>query len=160
MTNLNATEIKQIAKTLKIKNWWNKKRADLVIEIAVIKGWTDAEPATLEFLIAGGVITQCEAAAIPAPKHTKEDQAFAVTEKPAPKRRKPSTKKKTDKKPTEAKIVTPQGDGINLANLCKELSVEPRIARRKLRNAKFVKPATGWFFLTADIQAVKDLLTK
>jgi hypothetical protein len=160
MTNLNAAQVKKIAKELTIKNWWTKKRADLVIEIAAIKGWAAESAETIEFLLSGGTITQCEAAPIPAPKHTKEDQAFQVTEKPAKKRRKPSTKKPTDKKPAKVKLVKSEVEGISLANLCTELSVEPRIARRKLRNAKFVKPATGWFFPTDEIQSVKDLLTK
>jgi len=58
MTTLNAAQVKQIAKELKVKNWWNKKRADLITEIADLKGWTGETPETVEYLLGGGEIKQ------------------------------------------------------------------------------------------------------
>lgn len=159
MKKLNATEIKKIAKELKIKNWWNKKRDDLVQEIAIEKDWGNETTETIEFLLSGGKITKCEDSPNPVPVHTRQDQAYKVTEKPMKNARKRPAKKvnkKTDKKPAQKKT-----DGlVTLAEICTELSVEPRIARRKLRSSDLTKPEAGWAWdkKSPDLKAVRKLL--
>lgn len=155
MKNLNAAEVKQIAKELKVKDWWNKKRADLVAEIAEIKGWSHEAPEIIEFLLAGGEIKQCPASEFPLPKPEKETSAMVATEKKP--RRRPAKKVKAT---TEKKSRQPQEGMVSLSDICTELGVEGRIARRKLRTAKFEKPGATWAWAegSKEIEEVKDLL--
>lgn len=145
MTTLTAAEIKEIAKTLQVKNWWTKKKADLVTEIVALKGWEKETPEVIDYLLKGGEIKNLPESPLPAPKHNREDQAYQVTEKPAKKtRRKPTKKAKTEKAPKKDKSTLPEG-WVTLAALCTELDVEPRIARRRLRKAELVKDEKyGW----------------
>lgn len=154
---LNAAEVKQVAKELKIKDWWNKKRAILVAEIAEVKGWSDEKPEIIEFLLAGGEITKCPTPEFPAPKVTREDQAMLATEKRKPRKR-PAKKSAGAKKPTK-KAESTEGM-ITLAQICEEMGVEGRIARRKLRGSEIKKPGTTWAWPEGDegISEVKDLL--
>lgn len=145
MTTLTAAQIKEIAKTLKVKNWWTKKKDDLVTEIVALKGWEKETPEVIDFLLKGGSITECESSPLPAPKHNREDQAYQTQEKPEKKkRRKPTKKAKTEKAPKKEKATLPEG-WVTLAALCTELDVEPRIARRRLRKAEAQKDDKyGW----------------
>ena len=158
MKNLNAAEVKQVAKELKIKNWWNKKRADLVTEIAEVKGWSHETPEIIEFLLAGGEIKQCPASEFPLPKPEKETSAMVAQDKPEKKkpRRRPAKKAKA----TTEKSRQPQEGMTTLADICKELGVEGRIARRKLRTAKFEQPGATWAWEegSKEIDEVKELL--
>lgn len=124
--NINAAAVKQIAKELKIKDWWNKKRAILVTEIAEIKGWSHETEEVIEFLLAGGEIKQLP------PGKAKIEKIV----KDAP-RRKPRKKAK-------AKKDTPAEDSTTLQDLCEELDIQPRIARRRLRKAKVERPGQTW----------------
>lgn len=159
MTNLNAAQVKQIAKELKVKNWWTKKRADLVTEIAEIKGWSNETPEIIEFLLAGGEIQKCPASEFPLPKPEKETSAMIAQDKPEKKKPRKRPAKKTAEKKT-AKKKQPQEGMVTLPDLCKELGVEGRIARRKLRTAKFEKPGSTWAWEEGakEIDEVKELL--
>lgn len=150
---LNAAEVKKVAKELKVKDWWNKKRDVLVAEISELKGWSHEKPEVIEYFLAGGKITKCEPAAAPATKVTKETQAMVK-----PTRRKPT--KKSTKVKGESKPRTPVEGMVTLAAICEELGVESRIARRKLRGSDIEKPAGSWAWEegSKEIQKVKDLL--
>lgn len=154
MTNLNATQIKQIAKELKVKNWWNKRRDDLVIEISTIKGWEGETPEVIEYLLAGGEIKQLPYGPEVKPEIRHQESAG----KPA--RRKPT--KKSPKKVKEKTPKAPKEDVVSLKDICTELGIEGRIARRKLRTSDIEKPGKQWEWTPGheDIQKIKDLLTK
>lgn len=78
------------------------------------------------------------------------------------------TAKKPSKEPKEQKDRREPGrrktdaHGVSLHEICEELDVEPRIARRKLRGSDITKPGDSWEWPAghADIQKVKDLLKK
>lgn len=158
MANLTAAQVKQIAKELKVKNWWNMKRADLVAAIAEIKGWTNHTPENLEFLLAGGTVTELPPAGIPPIKPPKETSALKVQEKP--KRKRPT--KKADKKAPAKKKTTSLPEGwVTLAQLCEEHSVEPRVARRRLRNSEAEKDNNyGWAWEAPATEIVKIITGK
>lgn len=52
-------------------------------------------------------------------------------------------------------------DHISLHDICEELGVEGRIARRKLRNSDITKPGSSWEWPAnhKDIAKVKELLS-
>ena len=153
MKNLNAAQVKQIAKELKVKNWWNKRRDDLVIEIAEAKGWSHEKPEVIEYLLAGGEIK-----ALPyGPENKPEIRHQESAGKPS--RRKP-TKRKTPKKEKAPKAT--KEDVVSLKDICTELGIEGRIARRKLRTSDIQKPGKQWEWTPGheDIQKIKNLLTK
>lgn len=50
-------------------------------------------------------------------------------------------------------------EGTSLADICKELKMEPRAARRKLRNAEFEAEGGRYVFTRkADVEKVKKIL--
>jgi len=155
MTTLNAAQVKQIAKELKVKNWWNKKRADLITEIADLKGWTGETPETVEYLLGGGEIKQLPYGPEVKPEIRHQESAGQARKKPTKVTKKTADKaeKKTAKKVTDENTVT-------LAGICLELGVEGRIARRKLRTSDITKPGKQWEWElgNADIDKVKTLL--
>lgn len=157
MKQLNAAEVKQVAKELKIKDWWNKKRDVLVAEIAEVKGWSSEKTEIIEFLLAGGEITKCPAPEFPAPRPNREDQAMLTPEKRKPRKR-PTKKSETLEKKSK-KTESTEGR-VTLSQICEELGVEGRIARRKLRGSKIEKPGSTWAWPEGDesIEEVKDLL--
>ncbi len=55
--------------------------------------------------------------------------------------------------------VTATGGGISLGDLCKELSVEPSLARRILRKG-MEKPGGSWTFSPADAERARELIRK
>lgn len=168
MKNLNATEIKSLAKTLKIQNWWTKKRAELFTEIVELKGWTDHTHEVQEFLVAGGEIKKLPDAGIPPIKVPRESSATLITEenekwKNRNKKRRTPKKAKSDKRVKSDKKAKEPADKsglVTLSNICIELGVEGRIARRKLRNSDIKKPGTTWEWEKGhkDIDTIKALL--
>lgn len=151
MKSLNAQQVKQLAKELKIKNWWNKKRDDLVSEIAELKGWGHEPKNIQEYLVAGGQVQQCPDMPSPMPACPTETSASLKAPKKPSKKASPKKAKKAKK--SEANVVS-------LSDICQELKIEPRVARRKLRNSDIKKPAAGWEWKPGDtdIDAVKELL--
>ena len=154
MKTLNASEIKAIAKELKVKNWWNKKRQVLVEEIAAIKGWENEKPEIIEFLLAGGEIEALPEAPQPVPKNSREDSAGGkAPQKKKPRKAKKNKEKKKEKTQKDENLVTLKG-------ICEELGVEGRIARRKLRGSDIEKPEGQWAWPVGheDIDRVKELI--
>ena len=71
------------------------------------------------------------------------------------------TGKKTGAKKSSAKVVSkPAGDGIALKTICGQLKIEPRAARRKLRNAEldFHDHRDRWTFTPKQAERVKEIL--
>lgn len=165
MKKLNAAEVKQVAKSLKVKNWWNKKRDDLVAEIAAIKGWTQEKPEVIEYLLSGGEIKKGKDPKLPGVK--------PETEKSAGKRRRPvktSARVRKEKgQDAEGAITKPRkkvkrdtSNLVTIQQICEELGVVGRIARRKLRGSDIKKPGSAWEWETGheDIEKVKSLLSE
>lgn len=64
-------------------------------------------------------------------------------------------------KPAKAKAAKPTSDHVSLADIARELGIEPKLARAKARRSdEITKLATGdtWAFKPADVAAVKKLL--
>lgn len=175
MTTFNSTEIKKFAKEAGIKQWWNKKTAVLREELRNIH--TVSTDAELDFILNGGKVTVCPDAPNQVERTGNEtcaghkidhDQIKKIQEsrKEAKKRKqgkKPRkvSKKKSEKKAAKAAKAPKDTSGlITLATICTELNVEPRIARRKLRNSDIAKPDAGWNWTEGDkaIDQVKALL--
>lgn len=81
----------------------------------------------------------------------------AKTPRKAPKK----VTKKAGAKKTTAKVVSkPASEGIALKTICGQLKIEPRAARRKLRNAEldFHDHRDRWTFTPKQAERVKELL--
>lgn len=110
------------------------------------------------FLANGGKIEEVPGFKGIAPKkvNSKETSAGGKVEaKRTPRRiskELPEQSKKTAKTPT---------DQVSLHDICEELGVEGRIARRKLRNSDITKPGSSWEWPAnhKDIAKVKELLS-
>ncbi|UGO52742.1 hypothetical protein QJV46_gp38 [Serratia phage vB_SmaS_Opt-155] len=86
---------------------------------------------------------------------TEETDAMArkITKTEKKPTRKAGTNGGRDKKPaTESGLIT-------LGDLCDKYGVEPRIARRKLRNA-MAKPEAGWNFTEEESKEIITIITK
>lgn len=140
MKPLTAAALKAMAKELQIKDWWNKKKEVLLQEVSEARGCGHESPPVQEFLLQGGEIKSLPGFEGIAPKPTREDSAMTARKKPV---------KKTPVKKTPAKKATPKkvestGGLVTLGDLCKELGVEGRVARRKLRGSEIEKPGAQW----------------
>lgn len=106
---------------------------------------------------------------------TQSTESTGSSEAPAKPARKPSTKpaaKRATKAPAKAaapkkssaKLVTKAAtsDGIALKTICAKLKVEPKLARRKLRAAKFPwhDPKSRWNLTAKQAQQVTALLSE
>lgn len=95
--NMTAKELKEMAKELKVKNWWNLKKAELIIAIQEAQDESeDAEEVTDEEVIAES-------------EETTQDEPETVEEKPA-------------KKP-RGKMIEYNGESKNLNQWAKELGL-------------------------------------
>lgn len=141
---------------------------EVVFAIADLKGWANEPNEVIEFLINGGSIEEVPGFVGIAPKpNSRETSAGGKVEPAAPKKTprklgKASSEPKPAKTPGAKKSIDPNATSITIQCICAELGVEDRIARRKLRTSDIPKPALGWYWEAghADIQRVKDLLTK
>lgn len=48
LREMTSKELKEIAKELKVKNWWNLKKAELIVEIEKIQNMSEEETAERE----------------------------------------------------------------------------------------------------------------
>lgn len=95
--NMTAKELKEMAKELKVKNWWNLKKAELIIAIQEAQDESeDAEEVADEEVIAES-------------EETTQDEPETVEEKPA-------------KKP-RGKMIEYNGESKNLNQWAKELGL-------------------------------------
>lgn len=152
MKNLTAAQIKEIAKGLKVKNWWLKKKDELIQDIIIAKGWDKHTPEIQGFLLNGGEIKELPPAGDPSLRVSHQESASMKRRKPTK-----SKKAKTEKKAKAPKVT---GDMITLSMLCDELGIEPRVARRRLRNSEIQKPEAGWNWNPGDelLSQVKGVL--
>lgn len=161
MTTFNSTEIKKFAKEAGIKNWWKKKTAELRTELqAHHKVTNDAE---LDFILKGGCIKELPTFSDPrleipressaGDKIDPEKEAKREQEKKE-RRRKP---RKVNSKPAKDSKTPKAQNGISLKTLCEELNIEPRVARRKLRNSDLEKPTSGWEWDKDDTDTIKQV---
>lgn len=164
-------QIRQIAKELKIPYTKTTPRADLVFAIADVKGWANEKAEVIEYLLVGGTIEEVPGFTGIAPKpNNRETSAGGKVEPQEPKKPRKLNKAKDAAKPASkprkasAKATSkPEGDLVSIQDICDELSVEGRVARRKLRGSDIVKPSeSGWIWEAghADIAKVKELLKK
>ena len=95
--NMTAKELKEMAKELKVKNWWNLKKAELIAAIQEAQNESeDAEEVADEEVIAES-------------EETTQDEPETVEEKPA-------------KKP-RGKMIEYNGESKNLNQWAKELGL-------------------------------------
>lgn len=163
-------QIRQIAKELKIPYTKTTPRADLVFAIADVKGWANEKAEVIEYLLVGGTIEEVPGFTAIAPKpNSRETSAGGKVEPQEPKKPRKPTKAtaaaKPASKPAKATSAKPKatGDTVSIQDICDELNVEGRVARRKLRGSDIVKPSeSGWIWEAghADIAKVKELLKK
>ena len=165
-------QIRQIAKELKIPYTKTTPRADLVFAIADVKGWANEKAEVIEYLLVGGTIEEVPGFTGVAPKpNNRETSAGGKVEPQEPKKPRKPTKSTDAAKPAskparkmKEKAKTKPGDNVvSIQDICDELDVEGRVARRKLRGSDIVKPSeSGWIWEAghADIAKVKELLKK
>ena len=159
---LDILQLKAICKELKIPTSKTTPRADLVHAIAQASGWADETPEVIEFLISGGQIETLPGFTGIAPKPNNRETSAGGKVQPHPEKpaKQPRKVGKGDKKPATGKA--PTGDTVTIQEICEELGVEGRIARRKLRGSDIAKPADSWTWEAghADIAKVRTLLSK
>ena len=108
------------------------------------------------FLANGGSIKEVPGFKGVAPRKVNTTETSAGGKVAA--KREPRRIKRTEPTETPKKV---NKDGIiTLQNICDELGVEGRIARRKLRSSTITKPGTSWEWAAdhADIALVKELI--
>ncbi|UOL48400.1 hypothetical protein [Pseudomonas phage Almagne] len=164
--------VRKLATELKIKYTKSTTREELVFAIADVKGWANEKAEVIEFLIAGGNIEELPGFTAIAPKpNSRETSAGGKVEPQEPKKPRKPTKATDATKPAskpvrrmKEKAKTKPGDNVvSIQDICDELDVEGRVARRKLRGSDIVKPSeSGWIWEAghADIAKVKELLKK
>lgn len=154
MTTLTLKELQTRGKALKITGWHKMNKDQLhaaMIESLKIQG---ESPDIQDFYLRGKQPTICPPAGDGRRVPTKQDQAM----KP---RRKPAKKVKAPKKPKGETTPRQAPEGmITLAQICEEMGVEGRIARRKLRTSEIKKPGSTWAWDKGhkDVKAVRELL--
>lgn len=162
--------VRKLATELKIKYTKSTTREELVFAIADVKGWANEKAEVIEFLISGGNIEELPGFTGVAPKpNSRETSAGGKVEPQEPKKPRKPTKAtdaaKPASKPAKATSAKPKatGETVSIQDICEELGVEGRVARRKLRGSDIVKPSeSGWNWEAghADIAKVKELLKK
>lgn len=154
MSKLTAAKVKEVAKELKIPKWWTLKMADLVSLIAEAKGISHEPLEVQHYLIGGGKITVGNPPGQVNQKPTREDQAMK------PQRRTLKSKKEKLKGETTHREA-PKGF-VTLAQLCADLGIDGKAARRILRASDLQKPGKSWTWKegSAELTAAKNLLSK
>lgn len=158
LTNEAKAWIKAEAKDLKI----NPVGKSLEAILCLIDERTGRSREVTLFLANGGKVQEVPGFKEIAPKkvNMKETSAGGKVE-PVQKR----TPRRISKEPDHSgsnKIIKKMLDSemVSLHDICEELGVEGRIARRKLRNSDIAKPGTSWEWKAdhKDIAKVKELL--
>ncbi len=93
-----------------------------------------------------------------APSHEGTDMSVATATTAKPAAKKPVVKKATEAKPAKKSA---DKEMVTLADLCKELKMEPRTARKKLRGAENINvegQRWSWPVGSAELTKVKKLL--
>lgn len=111
MNNMTSKELKAIAKELKVKDWWNLKKSELIAAIEAIQN-AQNEPEEVEEVAANEVISETEEAA----------QNESETTEEAPK----TSKKKQD-------LIEYNGKTQNLSQWAKEFGIPGQTLYARLR---------------------------
>lgn len=121
LKTLTAADLKTLAKELKVKNWWNLKKADLITELTNIK--LDLED---------------QAAVQKANEEYQEELKKAETQEA-----KKTQKAQAKKKAKAAKVEKDEENLVTLKELAAEFGMKGTKARRLLRDAAISRPYGG-----------------
>lgn len=152
---MNLKQLQEAAKKNKVKNWWKMKKDDLRLSVVETMGIGHMEERFWDFLIQGGSIEECKPQ--PNPRIPPPTPKSAHKVKP----RKGRVKRKKKVEPKTRKLRERRNtDNITLSQLCDELGVPGRIARRRLREG-CDKPGPQWEWPKdfKDISIVKGIIT-
>lgn len=142
LNNLKVTELKEMAKELKIKNWWTLKKADLIQAI----NWEQ------------GILTKHTVEGIETVDTTEEIEVIDITdteETPIPQvlQEEPQAQEEADEE-----------DIITLKEIIAKLGIKGTKARRILRGSDIERPYKRWEWNTTKhqeiIEEVYELLSK
>ena len=146
LNNLKVTELKEMAKELKIKNWWTLKKADLIQAI----NWEQ------------GILTKHTVEGTETIDTTEEVEVIDITdteETPIP-----QEEPKAEEPQGEPQEEADEKDIITLKEIILELGVKGTKARRILRNSDIQRPYKRWEWSTElhqdIIDEVYELLSK
>lgn len=120
LKTLTAADLKTLAKELKVKNWWNLKKADLITELTNIK--MDLED---------------KAAVQKATEEYQEELKKTESQETQP------TEKKATKKTKTPKVEKNEENLVTLKELAAEFHMKGTKARRLLRDAAISRPYGG-----------------
>lgn len=126
LKTLTAADLKTLAKELKVKNWWNLKKADLITELTNIK--LDLED---KAAVQGANEEYQEELKKTETQETKEEVKEEVKE----------TQKAPAKK--KAKVEKNEENLVTLKELAAEFGMKGTKARRLLRDASISRPYGG-----------------
>lgn len=74
MNNMNTKELKAMAKELKVKNWWNLKKSELIANIEAIQNAQNEPEEVEEVTVNEDIVENEEVAQNEAPKTSKRKQ--------------------------------------------------------------------------------------
>lgn len=137
------------------------KTLDFLVDLLAIE--LDSPTSVVLFLANGGKIQEIPGFKGIAPKKVNSKETSAggkveTTPKKAPRR----ISKEPDHSKSNATIKKMMdSETVTLHDICEELGMEGRIARRKLRNSDITKPGSSWEWKAGhkDIAKVKELLS-
>lgn len=157
--NLKATDTKVVLER------YNDLATDL--KRPTLKAWKGSKDVLIERVLklmqeaADAVEADAPAAEAPAPKSTPVD-IFGEADKAAAQRAPKTSKAKAPKKPVKAakkaKAAPATGDSFTLADLARDLKINPKVARAKARRHKLKADADGWTFNAARRDEVTSIL--
>lgn len=142
LETLTSEKLKTLAKTMKVKNWWNLKKADLIT-----------------------AIQEAEKASTPAPKETPKPETKKVP-MPGADKLGDLKKAKEDKALKAKKAEKNEANLITLKELASEFNMKGTKARRILRNISAARPYGGnrWEWdknlHKAELEAAREALKK
>lgn len=138
LNTMKAVEIKELAKELKVKNWWTMKKADLIAAIQQIQQPQEEK------------VEEVQQPAEPEEKAEQTKITLDLTDVKEPEKK---DEPKAEPKTREGKFT--------LKMILEELNMNGKKARRILRNKEVVKPGKQWEWDNEEeFKKVKDLLSK
>ena len=138
LNTMKAVEIKELAKELKVKNWWTMKKADLIAAIQQIQQPQEEK------------VEEVQQPAEPEEKAEQTKITLDLTDVKEPEKK---DEPKAEPKTKEGKFT--------LKMILEELNMNGKKARRILRNKEVVKPGKQWEWDNEEeFKKVKDLLSK
>lgn len=164
-STLTLKQLQTLGKEKKIKGWHKMKSAELHEALVTSLGIEKEKKEVQDFIIQGGQIQEVKSGPFPAPKPQKQDSALVKRDREGnvktKKPRKSSKFAEGENGEWKAKPRTQKFESVTLQDICEEIGVVERVARRRLRNSDFKKMGTQWQWKPEDpvIQEVKDFLS-